>query len=599
MKGMVNKSNNMKRIFTIFVVLLMSVGMIRAYNEHLTKWPTEGLMLHWDLHKDYLRDQVSGIVRDTTESHRFTGYNDTYIGNGKMIIPLPNDMWDVNRPHTILLRMVNYHDTDLEKFSLGLPIGLSADDDELEFVFFHNDQLKGAQTEYGLSLLWIPYSSSSTSSREAVIAVTIEMMNRSEPHKISSPRAPIRDASFYPARVGVAANEKYVIGFKGIYTGFNWSQTMELSCGEGWTIGSVESISFNEVAVYDRILSTEEIRQAIGSDKMSVETPEDYSPRFGWTILPYALFALLLFVLQIIYGNRVFTYISPSRLQHSPGVGDKEKAYKLVKEALACFGPQDAMKVPANPQLDYAEQCLNDAISNGYNDDEILGDYNRIASLINHCRQKKNGTSELFFWIIPFIIVFGVVITGYDYGTYLPIWTKQEMFPYYLSSLLSALIGLRLQGDKPGNAINTNEVKPLKPSLLGKFDDWLQKLGQVASGVTTSSVVSGFTAFWGFLAMFLYAIALALRVMLSCLYEFVVVVVSTGEVVASGIGGFTVGLVGGLAVFFLLLWLFMKLAWMLMNLFLWIVIPLLGVLAVFFIITGIVAFFKKRHLRIP
>ena len=511
-----------------------------------------------------------------------------------MTIPLPKDMWEVHRPHTILLRLVNYHDADLEKLSVGLPLGLSADDDHLEFMLFHDSLLVGAQPEYELPLLWLPYSSSSTSSHEAVIAITFELTSHNS-YKISSPRSYIRSARFYSARVGLAAKDKYVIGYKGVNTKINWREDLKIDCGEGWTIGAIESISFNEVAIYDRILTPEEIMQAIGTDKLNVETPEDYSPYFGWTIWPYTILACLLFFILIIQGRKVFTYISPARLRHSPGAGDKEKANLLVEEALACFGASNAMKVPTESELEHAEQCLDDAIANGYYDDEILSRYNYIASLINHCRQKKNNNSEAFFWAIPFVIVFGAVITGYDFGTYFSIWTKQEMLPYYLTSLLCALIGLRLQGDEPGNIISASEVKPLKPSLLGKFDDWIYKLGRVASGVTSSSLVSGFTAIQGFLAVFLYTIALALRVMLSCIYEFVIVVVSTGEVVASGVGGLAVGLCAGIAVFVLALWLFMKLVWMIMNLLLWIVIPGVGVLAIYLAIIGIWKYFKKRQ----
>lgn len=585
----------MKRLLNILLVLIIGLGTTQAYNEHLTTWPTEGLVSHWDLHKDYVNDLVRGIPRDTTKSSRHSNYHKEYLGTTAMTLPLPSDMWTIHQPHTILLRLVNHLDDDLEKLSIGLPIGLTADDDELECTLFHDSLLVGAQTDYSLPLLWLAYSDRSSSSHEAVIAITIESMERSHSYNITSPRSPIRDSQFYSFRVGIASKGRYVTGYKGVNTKYRLISSMNIACDAGWSIGHASGIYFNEVAIYNRLLTPEEIQQAIGTDNMKVETPADYSPRFGWAILPYSLLAVLLFLLLILQGKHTYTYISPKRLEHSPGVGDKEQAHRLMAEAQECFGPADDMKVPSDDRLAQACQCLDDAIANGYCDDEMLAEYNRIASLINHCRQMKNTTGEAFFWVIPFILIFGVVITGYDYGTYLTIWTKQEMAPYYLTMLLCALIGMRLQGGETGQAIKAEQVKQLKPSLMGKFDDWLQKLGAMTSGVTASSVVSGVTALQAFLAFVLYAVAIGLRVMLACIYEFVIVVVGTGEVVASGVGGLAVGLVGGVAVFGLLWWLFMKTAWMLINLFLWVAIPAAGVAALYFIVTGVMEYMSQRR----
>ena len=177
----------MKHISFLLAMLFVGNVVSHAYEEHVTTWPTDGLVAHWDLHVDYQKDLVNGIKRDTTESRRFVGFQDAYVGNNKMAITLPADMWDVHKPHTILLRMVNYRKTDLEELYLQLPIRLSADDDALNFTLFHDSLLSGAQTEYELPLLWTRYSSEKTSSMESVIAVFMECLNQDDTLNVRLP----------------------------------------------------------------------------------------------------------------------------------------------------------------------------------------------------------------------------------------------------------------------------------------------------------------------------------------------------------------------------------------------------------------------------
>lgn len=586
------------RFLCLFSIIIFGTVCSYAYNEHVTSWPTDGLVSHWDLHVDYQRDLVSGVKRDTTNCYRSTGFRKSYVANGTMFIPLPTDIWEVHKPHTLLLRLVNYADIDLEELEISLPLGVSADDDALEFVLYHDSLLSGAQTEYELPLLWTPYSSEKRSSKEAVVAVFLECMERNDTLHRHSRDAYIRSCNYFAIRTGFAAKNKYVIGYAGVAVDRSPELTLKIHCQEGWSIGSAQSIDFNEVAIYDRILTPEEIRVAIGAEKMKVMIPETYEPYFGWVVAPYIVLSIVLFILMLLLETRKYNYISVARLHRSKGFKDKEMAYSLIEEANACFISDEAMKVPTIDRLKHAEKCLNLTIKNGYCDDNIIAECNRIASLINFCRRDEDDNMGRYLvFAIPFIIAFGAIVTGYDYGTFYIIWDKPEMYPYYITSALAAIVSQVIPIDSvklAGAPIYTNKVKWLKPNILSRLGDRMMGFVNVGSGIFVSGISGIVVALRVLFVVLAYTIALTLKVMLSSLYEFVVVVKGTGQVVAEGIGGMFSGLVFGAAVFSLLLWLFFKLAWLLINGLLWIAIPGIGAISAIVVIFTIIRMIRHR-----
>lgn len=588
--------NCIKRITFLLVILVLGTAVSRAYEEHVTSWPTKGLVSHWDLHVDYEKDLVSGAKRDTTDCRRFYGHQNTYVSNNWMTLSLPSDMWEEHNPHTVLLRLVNYIKADLEELRISLPIRLSADDDALNFTLFHDSLLVGAQKEYELPLLWIPYSSRETSSREAVIAVFIECLNH-DTLRVRLPDTYAGKTNYFPIRVGVAAKNKYIMGYTGMMVREEYPSTMGIQCKTGLAIGSVKSIDFNEVAIYDRILTPEEIQAAIGAEDMKVITPEDYKPYFGWTIIPYSVLALILFFIIIVSKMQKYSYITPSRLQHSMGPRDKEKAYSLMEQASACFTSKKGMIVPHGNRLELAEKCLNDAIKNGYYDEKIIVEYNRIASLINYCNGRGNSNISMgLTFAVPILIFFGMIVTGYHFGSYFSIWGKQEMYPYYLTSLLCVLMAQLMPNDLP-DTISSDAVEWLKPNLLNRIGESLGGIMSAVAGSTVSGISVVFVFIRVALWLLLYAFALGLKVLVSCIFEFVIVVANTGKVVATGVGGLSIGIVGGIVAFCLFWWLLFKLVWIIVNGLLWISIPGIGAFALLMIVMAIIAFVNSIRMR--
>ncbi len=299
-----------------------------------------------------------------------------------------------------------------------------------------------------------------------------------------------------------------------------------------------------EVALYDRLLTEEEQTVLMGTKRVKVFQPDSDHSRMDWR-WPFPVAMMIWVIVQGVKQWRK-RYKPVSRqwiMNHYPQQADcLEKAKEHVRLAWWVFGSPDAPKYPkTDEEMDRVVRELDAAIATGCVDDEMVTEYNKLSALVNHCRQ-YTCTNRFAFMMAMFLLVLAALepLTDYNFIDYT--MKSRAFYIYYLTALATIVCGFaeRYRG-------YYGQPIPRATRIMSAMVKAATVVGQ-AGLVVGTTVVGLVTAFLGMLVLWL-------RIALSFIVEFAIVVVKTGAVVATGVTGLTAGLVVGGILMFILAWL--------------------------------------------
>ena len=289
------------------------------------------------------------------------------------------------------------------------------------------------------------------------------------------------------------------------------------------------------IALYNRLLTPEEQAAMMGTEDVETYLPGDDISHIDWR-WPFPVAMIILVIAQAVRQRKKrYKAVKADDITatDTQQLGAREAAMAHVEAAWNAFGSKAEPRYPeTEAQMAEATAALDAAMATGCADAYMVDEYNRLAAIANHCRQ--------FAYInrfATFMAVLLLVMAAFEpFTDHLLIYTigTRAFYIYYLSAFAVIVCG---------NAERYRGNRGCPIPKAEKLMSLMVKAGQAAvmTGAAVGSAVVGIIATIGGL------ILLMLNIMLSFITEFVIVVVSTGKVVAQGITGFTSGLiVGGL-----------------------------------------------------
>lgn len=339
--------------------------------------------------------------------------------------------------------------------------------------------------------------------------------------------------------------------------GFHFMQSVSVSGSQYWSYQN-KSITFNrasdsiyihtpsalmKVAVYRGLLNEKAQAALMGTDKVTVFRPDD-----DHTSLDWRCFLLMVFIVFVIFQGikqRRNRYKLISRQQiinkYYAGTGSREKALEHISRAWEAFGSANQPMYPkTDMQMAVAVQKLDAAIATGCADDDVIEEYNKLGMLVNHCRE-YSYVGRFSFYMAAFLLIFASLEPLSDRNFMYTIHTY-GFYVYYIAALAIIIGGF-------GERYRAFCGKPIKNTVH------LLSAKRIGTFVGQASMAAGVT-FVGIVSLFVGMIVTMLRIVLSCIFEFAIVVVRTGSVIATGFTGFGAGMIIAFVVMLLLGWLF-------------------------------------------
>lgn len=339
--------------------------------------------------------------------------------------------------------------------------------------------------------------------------------------------------------------------------GFYFMQGVSVSGNQYWSYRH-KSISFNqapdniyihapsalmEVAIYRGLLSEKSQAALMGSDKITVFRPGDDHTSLDWRCFP--LIGFIAFVILQGIKQRRNRY-KPIRRQwivnmYHANTDSKEEALEHIHKAWEGFGSASQPMYPkTDAQMAMVVQELDAAIATGCTDDDVIYEYNKLGILVNHCRG-YSYVGQFSFYMAVFLLIFASLEPLSDRNFLYTIHTH-GFYVYYIAALAIIIAGFGERYRASCGQPIKNVEHMLSAKNIGKF------IGQasIATGMTLVGIIS----------LFVGAIVTMLKIALSCIFEFAIVIVRTGTVIATGFAGFGAGMFIATVVMILLGWLF-------------------------------------------
>ncbi len=340
-------------------------------------------------------------------------------------------------------------------------------------------------------------------------------------------------------------------------SGFHFMQGVSVSGSQYWSYRNI-SIEFNrasdsiyihtpsalmEVAVYRGLLNEKKQAVLMGTDKVTVFRPDDDHTSLDWRC--FLLMAFIAFVILQGIKQRRNRYKAVSRQwiinKYYAGTDSRGKALEHISRAWEAFGSANQPMYPeTDAQMATAVQELDIAIATGCADDDVIEEYNKLGTLVNHCRE-YSYVGRFSFYMAVFLLIFASLEPLSDRNFMYTIHTY-GFYVYYVAALAILVGGF-------GERYRAFCGKPIKNSVH------LLSAKRIGTFVGQASMATGVT-FVGIVSLFVGAIVTMLKIMLSCIFEFAIVVVRTGSVIATGFTGFGAGMIIAFVVMLLLGWLF-------------------------------------------
>ncbi len=290
--------------------------------------------------------------------------------------------------------------------------------------------------------------------------------------------------------------------------------------------------SLTEIILYDRILSPEEIAQAMGTDSVDISAPED--DHTGWKDWRLLLFAVLAAI--IIYKLHKSQKIYPKK--YSPiskayiikNYGEADHSPEKRQEALLCiadiweeFGDRKRPVHPKDPRK--VRALFEKALATRCTDKEIIDEYNSLAALINEEAKYDINIAGFFGAIAVFLIASLGPLFSHQWLYEIQ---QQSFFINWVAMALCVLAAVYIKRATPGERIGYAFFRMRSMRIFGKLAGSLL----IGAGVSLGSV----------LMVILGAIYFVLYVTVTSIHTVVWVSVSTGRVVGSTITGGFAGL---------------------------------------------------------
>lgn len=506
------------------ICLLALFPVVALGHEEL---PKKGLIAHWNFSKHTKRDLVRGRMLGNKKF-----YNSGQLSSGKTYvhdrITLPYNISELDS-FTVVLKYglqnntskqdsidgkveprysIKGLDGDLLFFHMN-PV-LRADDGTLKLAGFTNDsviysasyKMKVKHDENGEFALVASY--------------------KKIPKKVNS-----SDQHFLLGG-GCSGEMKYYYA-KSSYKDF-W--------GWGDPIGEDDKITINntgnrarltEIALYHRMLNDEELSQIMNVDETTSISPEiDTTTYKDWRLIVYAIIVFL--VLKEVFSKRDKNYGFITQQYIRKKYGEKE-SYICRNEALMKidklwdeFGGN--RKKPVYPSdIKHTRMLFEEALATGCTDKDVLKEYNRLGVLINiSVKLGLKSSAGISIAVLLFILL-----------SFSPVFDREWLYVINtngfvvnwacMATCLIACFGVKK--GVPGNRIRGARLQMgLIGFCGGVFGGLLKSCGTVI-GTLIITVLS--------IPFFM------LYILFSCITEFAVVSVTTGEVLATGVTGFGSG----------------------------------------------------------
>lgn len=298
--------------------------------------------------------------------------------------------------------------------------------------------------------------------------------------------------------------------------------------------------SLSQIALYNRVLTDKEQAMLMNTENVKVYRPDDDTTNLDWR-WPFPVAMIVLVILQGVKQHKKrFKAVNRSYIinNYPQQPNAREMALAHVAAGWEVFGSSAQPIYPKNEeQLKVAVRSVKEAMATGCADEDLVVEYNKLAALVNHSRQFSYINPFSTYMAIMLLIMaafepFTDHVLVYMLGT-------RAFYIYYLTAIAVIVCGFaeRYRGSRGKSIPHADRVM-----------ETMVKAGQilVMSGTTVvSSVVAVVTVIAGMLSLWL-------KIALSCIVDFVVVVASTGKVVAAGSTGFISGLlIGGVVLFVL------------------------------------------------
>ena len=315
-----------------------------------------------------------------------------------------------------------------------------------------------------------------------------------------------------------------------------------------------------DIALYNRTLTPEEQAGIMGVDKIQVMEPGMDYTSWDWRWpLPVA-FILLVVMRGVRLQLRRYKPIGRQFvINRYPLIVEdaRKKALGHIGESWKAFGSSDKPLYPQSAaQLLTARKELDAALATGCADEDVLAEYNRLAALINHCRSFTYGNPWAVF-MATMLLLLAAIDPFLDKNLMYMIYTDGFGI-YFLSAAAIVMCAFSERYLSHGG-------EPIKNA--SKIMSAMEKAASALTGVVGAvgvTVAGALSALLGMVVIFF-------KVVLGCIFEFVIVAVPSMTVVATGFAGLGAGLFIGFGVALLLGWL---IHWLYLVVLWWLVIIL-------------------------
>ena len=522
-------------------------------------WPQEGMKAHWDFTQKRNIDLLHGAVLEFCDIKEPTGEYmfEKQLKNGKKSLysklTLPYKISELDSFTVVLKYFVEYKDFVQITDSVTGKGMLNFDRDILdgEVVKFHSKCVLEGKDDV---LAFAGYANDSTNYYSNTEMKIVPDEN-DEFVVVLSYKKPTPESKPFSKR-----NILYGCGMNGMmkyyYTNFIKKNIHFLSFEtfhdndkiEISTPGGGEA-NLVEIVFYDRLLSSEELAEVMGTETVAVYQPEDDAS--DWKDWRYCAFALLIpLVLYRIRKAKLpkkYRPITARYIEEQYGKPDsssekREEALGYISELWTEFGDKKKPVHPKDPVK--VRELFEKALATGCTDKDVLKEYNSLAALINE--GAKLGLYP-FIGFIGAVAVFIVASVGAFFNRQ---WLYEvQSYGFIINWVAMAFCLFASFGvirGVPGEKIKNARL------IMGIMRFMGQTLGSVM--VSVGIIVA---------VVFFVAVGAILFIMNSIVASFVTVAwvsVSTGRVVGTTIGGGWTGLVLALVAIYLGVWL-LSLAW--------------------------------------
>lgn len=489
--------------------------------------PKKGLIAHWNFSKHLKRDLVRGRMLGNKE-FLITGKlnsGKTYVNDQ---ITLPFSISELDSFTVVLkygLRNKTNHQDSIDgkvepRYSIkGLdgkmvyfhmnPI-LCADDGTLELSGYTNDSIINSAT----------YKIKASHDRNGEFALIASY--KRIPQKVKS-----SDQHFL---LGIGCNGE----MKYYYAKSSYSDPWSWNAPKGeqdkitlYHAGNLARLT--EIAIYHRTLNESELSQIMKVDKTTSIPPEiDTTTYKDWRLIIFAIIIIL--VLKEIFSKRDKNYgfITQQYIRNKYGEREsyicRDEALMKIDKLWDEFGGN--RKKPVYPSdIAHTRMLFEEALATGCTDRDVLKEYNRLAVLINTTvKVGLKSSAGISIAALLFIIL-----------SFLPLYNKEWLYVIHTNGFIVNWVCMAtcfiacfgVKKGKPGKRIRGARLQMgLIGFCGGLFGGLLKSCGTVIATLIMTIVSIPF---------------ILLYIALSCVTEFAVVSVATGQVVATGVTGFGSG----------------------------------------------------------